>query len=160
MKYVARLLSFSLLVSAAIFYASCDGSDDPETSQEETQLNKLRGTWNMQSVDNDGTDRTDEYPGMTVNFAGTYSEGGTYNYTSDADSWPSVSPWKALDTWKFKAGSVPTIVVRQSDLTEIEYILSNSDQTLTLKFSYEGPGFANGRTESVTGAWEFVLTKP
>ena len=160
MKYVARLLSLSLLVGAAIFYASCDGSDDPNTSQEETQLNKLKGTWNLQSVDNDGTDRTDEYPGMTVTFAGTYSEGGTYDYTSDADAWPSVSPWKALDTWKFKAGSVPTIFIRQSDLTEISYTLSNSDQTLTLEFSYTGPGFANGRTESVNGGWMFVLTKP
>ena len=160
MKYVARLLSLSLLVSATIFYASCDGSGDPETSQEETQLNKIKGTWNIQSLDNDGTDRTDEYPGMTVTFAGTYSEGGTYNYTSDADSWPSVSPWKALDTWKFKSGSVPSIVIRQSDLTEIEYTLSNSDKTLTLEFSYTGPGFANGRTESVTGGWVFVLTKP
>ncbi len=160
MKYVARLLSLFLLVSAAIFYASCDGSDGPETSQEETQLNKLKGTWNIQSVDNDGTDRTDEYPGMIVTFAGTYSEGGTYNYTSDADAWPSVSPWKALDTWKFKSGSVPTIFIRQSDFTEIEYTLSNSDKTLTLDFSYTGPGFANGRTESVTGRWIFVLTRP
>lgn len=160
MKYVARLLSLLLLVSAGIFYASCDGGDDPQKSQEETQLEKLKGTWNIQSVNNDGTDRTDEYPGMTVNFAGTYSEGGTYNYTSDADSWPSVSPWKALDTWKFKTASVTSIVIRQSDMTEINYALSNSDKTLTLDFNYEGPGFNNGRVESVTGHWIFVLTKP
>lgn len=160
MKYVARLLSLSLLVSAGIFYASCDGGGDPSSSEEETQLNKLKGTWNIQTVDNDGADRTDEYPGMTVNFSGTFSEGGTYNYTSDADSWPSVSPWKALDTWKFKSGSVASVVVRQSDLTEMEYTLSNSDKTLTLEFNYTGPGFANGRTESVTGNWVFVLTKP
>ena len=30
MKYVARLLSLFILVSAGIFYASCDGGDDPE----------------------------------------------------------------------------------------------------------------------------------
>ena len=160
MKYVARLLSLLILVSAGIFYASCDGGDDPQKSQEEAQLEKLSGTWNIQSVNNDGTDRTDEYPGMTVNFAGTYTEGGTYNYTSDADSWPSVSPWKALDTWKFKSGSVTSIVVRQSDMTEINYTLGNSDKTLTLDFSDQGPGFANGRTESVEGNWVFVLTKP
>ena len=160
MKYVARLLSLSLLVSAVIFYASCDGDDGPETSQEETQLNKLKGTWNIQSVENDGTVRTDEYPGMTVTFAGTYTEGGTYNYTSDAEAWPSVSPWKAIDSWKFKSGSVGSIVIRQEDQVEIEYTLSNSDKTLTLEFSYTGPGFHNSRTESVTGGWTFVLTKP
>lgn len=160
MKYVARLLSLSLLVSAGLFYASCDGGEDPGTSQEETQLNKLKGTWNIQSVVNDGTTRTDEYPGMTVTIAGTFVEGGTYNYTSDADSWPSVSPWKALDTWKFKSANVGSIVIRQSDLTEMTYTLSNSDKTLTLDFNYEGPGFNNGRTETVTGNWVFVLTKP
>lgn len=160
MKYVARLLSLSLLVSAGLFYASCDGGEDPGTSQEETQLNKLKGTWNIQSVVNDGTTRTDEYPGMTVTIAGTFVEGGTYNYTSDADSWPSVSPWKALDTWKFKSANVGSIVIRQSDLTEMTYTLSNSDKTLSLDFNYEGPGFNNGRTETVTGNWVFVLTKP
>lgn len=160
MKYVARLLSLFILVSAGIFYASCDGSEDPQQSQEETQLEKLKGTWNIQSVVNDATTRTDEYPGMTVTFAGTFSEGGTYNYTSDADSWPSVSPWKALDTWKFNAGSVGSILVRQSDLTPITYTLSNSDKTLELRFDYTGPGFNNGRVESVAGEWIFTLTKP
>ena len=160
MKYVARLFSLIILVSAGIFYASCDGGGDPQKSQEETQLEKLKGTWNIQSVDNDATDRTDEYPGMTVTFAGTFSAGGTYNYTSDADSWPSVSPWKALDTWKFDAGSISSVLIRQRDLTPITYTLSNADKTLELRFDYSGPGFANGRVESVTGEWIFVLTKP
>ncbi|HEY5916370.1 MAG TPA: hypothetical protein VIU13_03180 [Chryseolinea sp.] len=160
MKYVARFFSLLILVSAGIFYASCDGGDDPQKSQEESQLEKLKGTWNIQTVDNDGTDRTDEYPGMTVTFAGTFSEGGTYNYTSDATSWPSVSPWKALDTWKFDAGSISSVVIRQSDLTPINYTLSNADKTLQLTFDYSGPGFSNGRVESVAGEWTFVLTKP
>jgi hypothetical protein len=160
MKYVARFFSLLILVSAGIFYASCDGGDDPQKSQEESQLEKLKGTWNIQSVDNDGTDRTDEYPGMTDTFAGAFSEGGTYNYTSDATSWPSVSPWKALDTWKFDTGSIGSIVIRQSDLTPINYTLSNGDNTLELTFDYSGPGFSNGRVESVAGEWTFVLTKP
>ncbi|HEX6893282.1 MAG TPA: hypothetical protein VF141_21375 [Chryseolinea sp.] len=160
MKYVARLLSLVILVSAGIFYSSCDGGDDPQKSQEETQLEKLKGTWNIQSVVNDATTRTDEYPGMTVNIAGAFTEGGTYNYTSDADSWPSVSPWKALDTWKFNTGSVGSILVRQSDLTPITYTLSNSDKTLELRFDYSGPGFNNGRVESVAGEWIFTFTKP
>jgi hypothetical protein len=159
MKYVARLLSLLILVSAGIFYASCDGSEEPGKSQEETQLDKLKGTWNIQSVVNDATTRTDEYPGMTVTFAGTFTENGTYNYTSDATSWPSVSPWKALDTWKFQTGST-SVLVRQSDSTPITYTLSNSDKTLELKFDYTGPGFNNGRVESVEGEWIFTFTKP
>jgi hypothetical protein len=160
MKYVARLLSLFILVSAGIFYSSCDGGDDPQKSQEETQLEKLKGTWNILSVVNDATERTDEYPGMTVTIAGTFSEGGIYNYTSDATSWPSQSPWKALDTWKFNAGSIGSVLVRQSDLTPITYTLSNSDKTVELRFDYSGPGFSNGRTESVAGEWIFTFTKP
>ena len=159
MKHVSRLLSLMILVSAGLFYVSCDGGDDGEKSQEEVQLDKLKATWTLQSA-NDGADRTDEYPGMTVTISGTFSEGGTYNYASDADSWPSVSPWKAIDTWKFKAGSTTSVIVRQSDLLEMDYSLSNGDKTLRVSFNYQGSGFNNARTESVTGDWEFVFTRP
>lgn len=159
MKHVSRLLSLLILVSAGLFYVGCDGGDDPEKSQEELQLDKLKATWTLQSA-NDGTDRTDEYPGMTVTISGTFSEGGTYNYTSDADSWPSVSPWKAIDTWKFKTGAVGSVIVRQSDLLDMNYSLSNGDKTLTISFNYTGTGFSNGRTASVTGDWDFVFTRP
>ena len=160
MKYVARLLTLLILVSAGLFYASCDGGGGDEKSEEELQLDKLKATWTIQSVTNDGTVRTDEYPNMTVTIAGTFTEGGVYNYTSDADSWPSVSPWKAIDTWKFKTGEIGTSIIRQSDLQEIDYTLSNSDKTLQLAFNYQGPGFNNGRTESVTGGWIFIFTRP
>ena len=159
MKHVARLLSLLLLVSAGIFYASCDGGDDGEKSQEEIQLDKLKATWTLQSA-NDGTDRTDEYPGMTMVISGTFTEGGTYNFSSTATSWPSVSPWEDVGTWKFKSGSVANTIIRQSDLQEMTYVLSNSDKTLTISFNYQGPGFNNGRIESVDGDWDFVFTRP
>lgn len=158
MKYLTRLLSFLLLVSAGIFYASCGGSGD-EKSTEEMQLDKLRFDWTLQSA-NDGTDRTDEYPDMVMSITGTYSDGGTYNYTSTASSWPSISPWKDIDTWKFKSGSVASAIVRQIDLQEMTYLLTNSDKMLTISFIYSGPGFNNGRTESVEGNWTFVFTRP
>jgi len=158
MKHLARLFSLLILVSSGIFYASCDGGGG-EKSQEELQLDKLKATWTLQSA-NDGTDRTDEYPGMTVTISGTFTEGGTYNYSSTATSWPSVSPWEDNGTWKFKAGSVANAIIRQSDLQEMTYVLSNSDKTLTISFNYQGPGFNNGRIESVTGDWDFVFTRP
>ena len=160
MKYVARFFSLFILVSAGIFYASCDGGDDPQKSQEESQLEKLKGTWNIQSVVNDATTRTDEYPGMTVAFSGTFSEGGTYNYTSDATSWPDTSPWKALDAWKFDPASIASVIVRQEDDVPMTYTLSNADKTLELRFDYSGDGFHNARVESVAGEWIFTFTKP
>jgi hypothetical protein len=159
MKYIARLLSLAILVSTSSFYVGCDDDDGGDKPQEEVQLDKLKSTWTLQSA-NDGTDRTTDYPGMTVTISGTFSEGGTYNYTSSASDWPSASPWKATDTWKFKAGSVTSTLVRQSDLQEMNYSLSNSDKTLTISFNYQGEGFNNGRTHVVTGDWDFVFTRP
>jgi hypothetical protein len=66
MKYAARLLSLLILVSASLFYASCDGGGGDEKSEEELQLDKLKGTWTIQTVTNDGTTRTDEYPNITI----------------------------------------------------------------------------------------------
>lgn len=158
MKRVTRLFSLLLITSIALLYVGCDG-DDPKKSEEETQLDKLRGTWNIESVENDGTSRTDEYPNMTLTVSGTFTTGGTYNYTSDADEWPSVSPWNDVDTWKFKSSAVANTITRQSDLVEMTYTLSNADNTLTVDFAYAGPGFNNARTESVSGDWTFVFTK-
>ncbi|MEJ7644476.1 MAG: hypothetical protein WKF87_07760 [Chryseolinea sp.] len=157
MKRITRLFSLLLMAGIALLYVGCD--DDPSKSEEETQLDKLRGTWNIQSVDNDGTSRTDEYPDMTVTISGTFTTGGIYSYTSDATSWPSVSPWKALDSWKFKSSDVLRTITRQSDLVDMTYTLSNSDNTLTIDFVYTGAGFNNARTESVSGDWSFVFTK-
>lgn len=158
MKHIARFLSVIILIAAGVFYTSCDSGGD-EKSPEELQLDKLKFNWTLQSA-NDGTDRTDEYPGMTLTFSGTFSEGGTYNYSSSASSWPSISPWNDVDTWKFKSGSVSNAIVRQSDLLEMNYSLTNSDKTLSISFIYSGPGFSNGRTESVDGNWTFVFTRP
>ena len=160
MKNGSRLLFLLMLFSIGIFSVSCDeGGED--TTEEETQLNKLKGTWTLQSVNNDGDDRTDEYPGMTLTISGTYSSGGTYNYTSVATSWPSVSPWNDIDTWKFKSDAVTTVVVRQSDLQNMTYQLSNNDNTLQVSFDYPSsePGFNNGRVEKVDGSWSFTFSK-
>jgi len=157
MNRVTKLLSLFLIAGIALLYIGCD--DDPKKSEEETQLDKLRGTWNIESVDNDGTSRTDEYPNMTLTISGTFTTAGLYQYTSDADEWPTVSPWKAEDGWKFKTADVARTITRQQDLIEMTYTLSNSDNTLTLDFNYSGAGFHNGRTESVSGDWSFVFTK-
>jgi len=150
-----------ILVSASFSYTGCKKDDDKQ-SEEEIQLGKLRSDqWTLVSAA-DPSDRTSEYPGMKLTISGNFSEGGTYQYTSTATSWPSVSPWKKDDSWKFQAGAVGSIIVRQSDLQVINYTLSNSDKTLTLNFVYpdSGPGFNNGRTESVAGNWTFVFTRP
>jgi len=160
MNHLTRVFSLLILVSATLFYSSCGGDDDDGKTEEELQLDKLKAAqWTLLSA-NDGTDRTSEYPGMTLTMSGTFSAGGTYNYTSNATSWPSLSPWKKDDTWQFQAGSVGSTIIRLSDDQEMNYSFDNSDKQLSIFFQYMGPGFFNGRVESVEGPWTFVFTRP
>jgi hypothetical protein len=160
MNLLARIVYFLFFVSIAVVNSSCDGSDDPEKSEEEIQLDKLKASqWTLLSA-SDGTDRTSEYPGMTLTFTGSFSAGGTYAYTSSATDWPSASPWNDEDSWKFVSGSVSNKLIRLSDDTEMTYLLSNSDKQLSLSFNYTGPGFNNARVEEVEGDWVFTFTRP
>lgn len=156
MKQVARLLSLVILVSAGLFYASCDGGGESGKSEEETQLDKLKGNWSLVSA-NDGTDRTD-FVGLKLNITGTYAASGTYNYSFTATSWPSVSPWPASGSWKFKDGKIANTFIRLNDNQEIAYALSSNDTQLVLSFNYQGTGF-NNRVNSVTGNWQFTFQK-
>jgi hypothetical protein len=160
MNHLSRILTVLLIVSVGLLSFNCGGSDDPEKSEEEIQLEKLKaGPWSLLTA-NDGSDRTSEYPGMTLTFTGTFAAGGTYAYTSSATSWPSPSPWEDEGTWKFVSGSVGNKVVRLTDDVEMTYTLSNSDKQLSLVFNYTGTGFSNGRTEEVEGTWTFTFTRP
>jgi hypothetical protein len=160
MKFVSKWVLFTTLFAAILVLNGC-GGDDPEKSEEEVQLDKLRGSWTMTSVENDGIDRSEEYPGMKISLSGSYTENGTYGLSSEVtdNDWPSVSPWKAIDSWKFDTATPGSIVVRQSDLTDLNYTLSNSDSQLRIEFSYAEDGFNNGRTASVGGNWVFTFTK-
>lgn len=160
MNHFKTVFSIFLLVSIAMLSTNCGGDDDPETSEEEIQLDKLKAAqWTLLSA-SDGSDRTAEYAGMTLTFSGSYSAGGTYNYTSTATTWPVKSPWEKDGTWKFVSGSVGNKIVRLSDDEEMIYTLSNSDKQLSISFDYTGSGFENGRVESVEGAWVFTFIRP
>jgi len=160
MNHLSRFFAFLLLVSAAILNINCGGGDDPEQTEEEIQLEKLKAaTWTLVSA-SDGSDRTSEYPGMTLTFAGSFNVGGTYSYTSTATSWPSISPWNQNDSWKFVGTSVSNKIIRLSDDVEMTYALSNSDKQLSISFNYTGPGFNNGRVEVVEGDWVFTFMRP
>src|SRR5687768_3690220 len=161
MNHLSRILTVLLIVSVGLLSFNCGGSDDPEKSEEEIQLDKLKaGQWSLLTA-NDGSDRTSEYPGMTLTFSGTFSAGGTYSYTSSASDWPAMSPWQKDGQWKFVSGSVGNKIIRLSDEIEMTYTLDNSDKQLTLNFNYVGQGYPNtGRVESVEGNWTFTFTRP
>jgi hypothetical protein len=167
MKHLARLLSLAVLVSAAILLANCGGDDGNEKTDEEQQLDKLKGTWTLteSSVQfaGSGDDRFDG-SALKLTFSGNYSAGGTYSYAVTSSKQVTASPWPSGGSWKFGSPVTSSIVrldkqLDGSDDVTITYALSADAKTLTLQYTYAGAGYVVGRTESVEGAWEFVFTK-
>ncbi len=159
MKHLARILSLLILVSAGLFFANCGGGDPSDTSEEETELNKFKGVWNMTGVTLDGVSKITDYDGVEVTFTGTFSAGGKYNYTSTADGWPDVTAWKEDSEWKFK--TVGTAITRLDDNPDVDIaydFLSDGSLQLTID-NYDGESYTNGRVNSVAGDWVFTLTK-
>lgn len=160
MKVFARILSLVVLASAITLFMNCGGSDPKPDSKEKTQFNKLKGTWEVSSVTLDDVDRTD-FDGVSMTISGSYTQdGGSYPY-SFSGTMPNPSPWpKTGDSFKFGANP-ETQLVRLADDPDLglNYVLTNSDNTLTISFTYNGAGFTGGRTEEVNGDWEFVFTK-
>lgn len=164
MKQLARSLSLLLLVSAGIFFSNCGGSDDEEPSEEETQLNALKGTWTLSEVTLDGNS-DDRFDGanLKLTFQGNFSEGGKYDYSLSSDIQVDSSPFPGSGKWKFGSPVTSRIIRLDSELdgsyddVEMEYSVDGS--TLELSFNYEGSNFVIGRTASVTGQWVFTFTK-
>lgn len=160
MKYYSTIISFLLLAAITVHISSCGGGGDEPTPAEKKQLDKISGTWQLQSADL-GTDSwDDEFEGATLTLSGEYEKGGTYDYNFNVPTWPVNSPWPDdAGNWKFKgtSGSNLNTIVRLDDGIEMSYTLTSN--TLTLMFSYDGEGFPEGRVGSVEGNWTFVFTK-
>lgn len=163
MKLIPRILSLLLLASAVIFLSNCK-KDDPEPSEEQTQLNKLKGSWQITEASLAGTNRTDVTGTLVIegNYAG---DGGTYNYYFSSASMPNPSPWPlqtsaSKGTWTF-GPNVESQIVRSPDSMQISYGLSSSGDQLTLTFVCETCNFPGGtiRSKAVQGSWQFVLQK-
>ncbi|HEY9009288.1 hypothetical protein [Ohtaekwangia sp.] len=170
MKHLARLLSLLILVSAGIFFASCGGGGGNDKTEEELQLDKLKGTWTLtESSVKFGGSTDDRFDGsaLKLTIAGTYSAGGKYTYSLTTSKQVNASPWKGAGNWKFNPAAVSSNIIRLdsefgdgSQDVSITYSLSSDAKTLTMDFTYSGTGYVLGaRTESVSGDWTFVFTK-
>jgi hypothetical protein len=167
MKHLTRLLSLLLLVSAGAFFSNCGGDDDGGTSEEETQLNKLKATWELANVTYEDTPE-DRFDGadLKLTITGNFAEGGTYNYSfSTNGAQIDASPFPESGKWKFGSPLTGSIIRLDSQLgtfDDIEMGYTVTETTLTL--SFESPAessfvIGNGRTASVEGTWVFEFTK-
>lgn len=168
MKYLNRLLSLLILVSAVIVLTNCGGSDDPVKSEQQTQFEKLKFQWTLQSVTADEPTAADQFDNntTTLTITGSFNENGTYNYVFDPTTQVDASPWPHDGLWKFGSPVSNTIIRLDTELGSSEdvtmtYLLSNSDKTLQVTINdYNGGPFVAGKSASVDGDWTFVFTRP
>lgn len=161
MKITNRALSLLILAAVSLVYAGCKDDDDNKDSEEKKQLSKLLGTWTLQTATADDTDRTDAFSDLVLTLAGSYVEGGTYNY-SFTGTRPDPSPWPASGTWKFGANKATEIIRDPNSSSEILMNYQVTDTDLVISFTVpDGSSWAGGtsRVRSVTGDWTFTFTK-
>jgi hypothetical protein len=159
MKIALRVLSLLILVAVSAFYMGCKDDDEKKTSEEKQQLDKLLGTWTLQSA-NDGNDRTGDFTNLVLTLSGNYVEGGTYNY-SFTGTRPDPSPWPPSGTWKFGTNKLTEMIRDPNSPDEISMTYTVTDTNLEIKFTVPdgSPGWPGGRIKSVTGNWTFNFTK-
>jgi hypothetical protein len=157
MKTLCNSALLIMALGLVITYSSC-GPTIVEPSIEEKQLEKLSGTWvvnSSSSVTRDGVDVTSDYQNFTLTLSGTH--GGTLSYSTAGR--PQLSPWPASGTWTFSVNSPETTITRDpantAEAIDIMYTVSDTDIELT--FDFDKAGYEASRTKEVTGQWIFTM---
>ena len=155
MKLVSRILTLLVLASATVFYSSCGGGDDDPKSETDTQIEKLNGTWVIQSntdVKQDGGDPTYPYKNMELTI--TASAGST-SFPWKMTSRPPLSPWKDQGTFEF--GDPVATKLTRDDKVVVTYSVTDTKLILTFE-GFTGSGYT-GRVKNVEGDWSFEFAK-
>lgn len=153
MKLAVRVLSLVVLAGAALFYVSCDNSDSPGKSDQDTQIEKLNGSWKITSNENatlDGGSTGEDYTGFTLTING---QAGNNVVSYTATGRPATSAWPDAGTLTF--GTNVTQDLTRNDAVGITY--SVTDTQLIMEFNYSGDPYT--RAKNVQGAWRFTFTK-
>lgn len=161
MKITSRRLSLLILLSLGIFFAGCKKDEPTKKTEEETQLEKLKGSWGLVSATMDANDRTADFPGLVLTLSGNYVEGGTYVY-SFTGTRPDPSPWPVDGDWRFGNPKTSQMIRDPDSTDEITMTYTVTDTNLTISFDVpEAGGWPGGssRIQSVTGAWTFSFEK-
>ncbi len=161
MKMISRTLSLLLLAGVAVCFTGCKKDDDNKKTEEQTQLEKLKASWQIVSASDVSGDRTGEFEDLVLTLSGNYAEGGIYNYSLTGKR-PNPSPWPGSGTWQFGNPKTSQIIRDPGTDGEIPMSYSVTDEELTIEFNVPetSDGWAgSGRIQSVTGDWTFVFSK-
>ena len=143
MKYLSRIIFVPIIVVVFGMTGCKDKDPIPETDRVRDLL--LTGTWKVKQVTVDGVDKTAQFTGLTLKFTMT-----NYTTTNGKQVWP------ASGTWKFKNDDAK-VILRDQDV-EVT-IMDVSSATLKLSLNWSITTLGSGRSMSVAGKHEFVLTQ-
>jgi len=125
--------------------SSCGGdSDSPSKSAEVTAI-LTSATWKIHSVTVDGTDQTDLYENLTLNFSSK-----RYTSTNGQPVWP------ASGTWTF--GNEDASILIRSDGVEVT-IHEATNTSLKLGLTWNETTMGQGRGSSLSGDHLFSFVK-
>jgi hypothetical protein len=137
----------ALTLATFLVLAGCDGGDPPVP--EETEVEKatklLTGTWSVQSVTVDGTDRTSVYKDVRISF-----NGSTLTATNGGVVWPASTTWRFGDETAKTITRGDGLTISVNELTSNKFVAALTWTRATL---------GGGRTESISGQHVFTFTK-
>lgn len=132
------------VIALATLLAGCK-KDEVAPTPAELFMSRLAGTWKLTTAVLDDAEVTKYFPGLEISF----SLEKTFTVKNAvAPVWPSVGTFELQPRQEhFDILRIDGVLVAVSDL---------ADKSVRLNFNYSP---ANGRTESVSGEYEFVLRK-
>lgn len=144
MKTYKITLSFFVLLGITLI-AACDGPESP--SKEQQFLNQLTFSWTLHSASVGGKDVTSSFPGLNLSISSDRS------YTvvnAVAPIWPesgtfTLEPVDNSDLFNIVRDDGAVITVIELSETVLKYTMPYTS--------------AGGRTKSVSGNYEFVMTR-
>ena len=148
MKKITLKSTLILFASVLLFASGCSKSDPTPAAETDAMKNtKLltTGTWNIQTVQVDGMDKTIVYKNLKLTFTST-----GFTSTGGGSVWPTTGTWKfADDTGK--------VITRGDGLSINTTEISATKLVLTL--TWTKTTLDGGRIESIAGSHVFTFGK-
>jgi hypothetical protein len=151
LKVRSLLTSCAGIVLSAVLVALPACKDDPQppppepTQKEITTALLTKGTWPLTSIVVEGEDASALFTGFSLTFTNTgYTTTGT------------TPVWARSGTWSFTDDTATKF--KRDDNIEVT-ITSVDDKTLKLTLFWDKQTTQGGRTNSIPGRHDFILTK-
>ncbi|MEM1406044.1 MAG: hypothetical protein AAGG59_04670 [Bacteroidota bacterium] len=154
MKKISYLLS--LVVLAGVFtMVGCGDDDDDSLTLEQQQLQFLEGTWSVGSSDDVSLDTNTGTTGDWSNFSINFQSNGSVVVNGESDDVEVFS----VDSYTVSGTQVNSFTVIFDGTDEVIVTRGGSDNEMLMTFTITDDNPLGARTQGISGAWIFDLTK-